>query len=197
MLEVFDVEQGTEEWFACRLGIPTASRFKDILAKGEGKMRRTYMMDLLGERLTGRVVEGYKSADMERGNEQEAEARAAYTFQSDVDPIEVGFIRNGEKGCSPDSLIGEDGMLEIKTRNPRLQLELLLDQKLPSEHKAQVQGQLWVAERKWCDFVSYCPGLKMVLIRVERDEEYIRALAEEVSRFVYDMNELSRRYEAI
>lgn len=194
MLEVFkEIEQGSEQWRLIRCGIPTASMFASILAKGQGKTRRTYMLRLIGEQMTGLPANSYENEHMRRGRELEAEARNFYAFQTDNEPELVGFIRNENKGCSPDSLIESDGLLEIKTKLPELQLAVLLADKLPSEHKAQVQGQIWVAEREWCDFCSYWPGLPLFVTRVYRDEEYIKELSAEVDKFLSEMNDLQEQ----
>lgn len=195
--EIITCEQGTPEWHTCRLGIATSSEFKSILAKGEGRMRRTYMMKLLGERLTGEPAENYSNGHMDRGKTMEAEARTAYAFLQAEEPEIVGFIRNGNVGCSPDSLIGASGMLEIKTKLPHLQLEALLAGSLPSEHQAQVQGQLWVAEREFVDFVSYWPKLPLFVKRVYRDEIYIKTLAVEVAKFNDELAALESRVLAM
>jgi len=195
MLEVFKCEQGSPEWFACRLGIPTASEFKTVMAKGEGKTRRTYMLKLLGERLTGEPSDSYSNAHMERGQIMEAEARDLYTFMTDVEPERVGFLRDGDKGCSPDGLIGADGMTEIKTKLAHLQLEVLLSDRLPPEHVAQCQGNLWVAGREWIDFCSYWPKLPLFVKRVYRDELYIKKLAVEVDAFSSEMLELMAKVD--
>lgn len=187
MLEVFTFDQGTPEWHECRRGIPTASEFKSVLAKGEGKTRRAYMLRLIGERLTGECAETYTNGHMERGKEMEAEARNVYSFLHDVEPELVGFLRNGDKGASPDSLVGDVGLLEVKTKLPHLQVEVLLGDRLPPEHVAQVQGALWVAEREWLDFVSYWPKLPVFIKRVYRDEPYITKLAAEVAAFNDEM----------
>jgi hypothetical protein len=180
---IIECQQGEPEWFAARLGIPTASEFSTVMAKGEGKTRRSYMLKLAGEILTGEPMESYSNPHMERGKEQEAEAREAYELMKDVDCQQVGFIRNGDKGCSPDSLIGDAGGLEIKTALPHIQVERLLKGDLPSEHRAQVQGVMWVAERQWLDFVSYCPRLPLLIVRVTRDDGYIATLAGAVKAF--------------
>lgn len=199
MLEIINCEQGSEDWFRSRMGIPTASEFSTVMAKGkaesktESKTRRTYMLKLIGERMTEQPMESYSNHHMERGKIMEAEARNFYAFQTDNEPELVGFIRNGEKGCSPDSLIGPDGLLEIKTKLAHLQLAVLLAGTLPSEHKAQVQGQIWVAEREWCDFCSYWPGLPLFVTRVHRDEEYIKGLAVGVDKFLSEMNDLQEQ----
>ncbi len=150
---------------------------------GASKTRRTYMLKLAGEILTGEPMESYSNHHMERGKEMEAEARDLYSFLTDVDPEQVGFIRNGQKGCSPDALVGDNGMVEIKTKLPHLQIDVLLCDELPSEHKAQCQGALWVAEREWIDFVSYWPSLPLFVKRVYRDDTYIASLASAVDQF--------------
>jgi len=191
MIEIINCEQGTHEWFAARVGIPTASRFSDILAKGEGKTRGRYLRDLAAEIIRGTPEEEtYTNAHMERGKAQEDEARRLYAFMADADPVQVGFIRDGRKGCSPDSLIGDDGGLEIKTALGHIQIERLQRGTLPSEHVAQVQGSLWVTGRQWWDFVSYSPGLPPLITRVERDEPYIATLAKAVDAFNEELDAL-------
>lgn len=193
-LQIINVEQGSPDWFAARLGIPTASEFGTVMARGKGggesKTRRTYMLKLIGERMTGKPQESYSNAHMERGKEMEAEARSLYAFMRDEEPQLVGFVRNGDKGASPDSLVREDGSLEIKTKLPHLQLEVLMADELPSDHKAQVQGQIWVLEREWADFVSYWPNLPLFVKRVYRDEAYIKTIASAVDEFLSEMHEL-------
>lgn len=196
MITIFDsVEQGTPEWHACRLGIPTASKFATVMAKGEGKTRREYLLRLAGERLTGEASESYTNLHMERGKEMEAEARDMYEFMQDIDCRRVGFIRSGDQGCSPDSLVGDKGGCEIKTKLPHLQLDVLLRDRLPPEHVAQCQGFLWVAEREWVDFVSYWPKLPLFVKRVYRDEVYIANLAAEVEAFNAELVQLVDRFQ--
>ncbi|CAM5420344.1 hypothetical protein ATER59S_02385 [Aquamicrobium terrae] len=183
MMQIFDCEQGSADWFTCRAGIPTASMFSTVMAKGEGKTRRTYLLKLAGEILTGEPMEAYSNAHMERGKVMEDEAREAYAFITDAEIHRVGFIRNGDKGGSPDSLVGTNGGLEIKTALPHIQIDRLLRGVLPPEHKAQVHGNMWVAEREWWDFVSYWPGLPPLNVRVYRDDAYIAEIAEAVDFF--------------
>lgn len=196
MLRVLDMEQGSPEWFAARAGVPTASCFSDVLAKGEGKTRRKYLLTLAGERLTGEPAESYSNAHMERGKVMEEEARDLYAFQTDAEIQRVGFLLDDalRAGASPDGLIGEDGMVEIKTKLPHLQLEALIAGKLPAEHRAQVQGALWVSGRDWCDFVSYWPRLPLFRIRVERDEAYIATLADAVMQFNDELDALVAKF---
>lgn len=199
MIEIINCEQGSPEWHAARAGIVTASEFATVLAKGRGggesKTRRTYMLRLLGERLTGEVAESYSNGHMERGKALEAEARDAYAFLHDADYVQVGFIRNGDAGASPDGLIGADGMVEIKTKLPHLQLDVLLTDEVPSEHIAQCQGALWIAEREWIDFVSYWPKLPLFVKRIHRDEAYIERLAAAVAEFNAELAQLQQRFQ--
>lgn len=193
-LQIFDCEQGSPEWHSCRCGIPTASEFSTVLAKGRGGgesvTRRKYLLTLIGQRLTGKVEEGYTNGHMERGKTMEEEARDLYSMVADIEPQRVGFMRRGDAGASPDSLIGTDGLLEIKTKLPHLQLECLLSDQVPTEHVAQIQGQLWIAAREWVDFVSYWPGIKLFRKRVYRDEAYIAKLKVAVDEFNNELLEL-------
>lgn len=188
-VEVFDVEQGTEEWLRLRAGVPTASRFSDILAKGEGKTRRSYMLQLAGEILTGEPTETFKTPAMERGNLMEEAARISYAFEFDVKPERVGFVRNGRVGASPDSYVGKSGGLEIKTKRSDLLIDTILKDKVPPEHVAQIQGNLWVCEREWWDFVAYWPRLPLFVKRVYRDEAYISGLSRAVDKFLQELDE--------
>lgn len=202
-LQIFTFDQGSDEWFAARAGIPTASEFSTVLAVGKqgGKSigRVAYLNKLAGEILTGEPMETYSNPDMERGKLIEDEARDAYAFQTGEAIQRVGFVRNGNTGASPDSLIGDKGGLEIKSAAPHIQIARLLSEDLPPEHKAQVHGSLWVCEREWWDFVSYCPKLPLFVKRVVRDEAYIAKLAQEVELFNIELQqtvEYIRRYGA-
>jgi hypothetical protein len=204
-LQIITCDQGTPEWFAARLGIPTASEFSTVMAQGKGGSpsltRKTYMMKLAGERLTGEPMDSYSNGHMERGKEWEAEARERYAFEREAEPEIVGFIRNGEMGASPDSLVGGSGLLEIKTKAAHLQVELLTKgpDYFPPEFKAQTQGQLMVAEREWVDLGVYCRKLPLFLVRAVRDEPYIANMRGEIDRFNDELAELVenvRRYGA-
>jgi hypothetical protein len=193
MMEVFDFDQGDDAWFQARLGIPTASKFATVMAKGEGKTRSKYMRTLAGEILTGEPSESFTNAHMERGKTMEDEARQMYAFIQRADVKRVGFIRNGNKGASPDSLVGANGGLEIKTAIPDIQIERLERNRLPPEHVAQVQGNIWLSEREWWDFVSYWPRLPMLTVRVYRDEDYIKEMSRAVMTFNAELAELVER----
>jgi predicted phage-related endonuclease len=194
MIHIYDdIEQGGEDWLKCRLGLPTASKFATVMAKGEGKTRAEYMRKLAGEILTGEPMASFKNDAMDRGNVMEDEARDTYAFIYDADIHRVGFIRNGFKGASPDSLVGANGGLEIKTAEAHIQIDRLEKDRLPPEYVAQVQGNLWVSEREYWDFVSYWPKLPMLRVRVYRDEPYIKNLSEEIDRFNDELAELVER----
>ncbi|MDB6035968.1 MAG: hypothetical protein JWM16_6306 [Verrucomicrobiales bacterium] len=193
-VEILDCEQNSPEWLEARCGLVTASTFAKVLAQGkEGGAsvgRRDLLLKLAGEILTGQPApEGYRNADMDRGHEQEGEARSLYAFT--YEPVQrVGFIRNGRKGASPDSLVGTKGGLEIKCAIPSVQIDRLLKSRLPPEHVAQVQGSLWVSEREHWDFMSYCPGLPPFIHRVYRDEPYIATLAKAVDAFNEELDSI-------
>lgn len=205
-MEIFECAQRSDEWYDLRAGIPTSSEFATVLAKGKGKdgkpdaasskMRRTYMMKLAGEILTGRPMENYTNWHMERGRGLEDEARALYAFMRDNEPRQVGFIRNGDKGASPDALIGDEGIVEIKTKLPHLLIDIILKDEFPPEHKAQTQGQLWVAEREWLDLAVYWPGLPLFVKRTWRDEEYIKELAKAIDQFNTELRETVEKVRA-
>lgn len=197
MLSIIDCDQGTPEWFAARAGLVTASEFQTLLmfgrGGGESKTRLTYMRKLAGEIITGEPAESFTNVHMERGKAMEDEARDLYAFMTDCDPARVGFIVNGRCGASPDSLIGDAGGLEIKTKLPHLQIELLEKGEVPNEHIAQVQGGMWVAEREWWDFVAYWPKLPLFVKRVYRDEAYIKKLSVAVDQFNDELDALVSR----
>lgn len=201
MLEVFDCEQGSPEWFACRLGIPTASKFATVLAKGKtagtaSVGRREYLYKLAGETITGQLAESYSNGYMERGKAMEPEARAAYAFLSGNDPLPIGFARRGRAGASPDSLIGLGGVLEIKTKAPHLMIEAMFRDDAPPKHIAQIQGQLWITERDWCDLAIYYPGMPLVIHRIGRDEDFIGRIAAAVKAFNEELDEIIARVRA-
>lgn len=192
-VEIIECEQGSEAWYQARMGVPTASRFADVLAKGEGKTRRAYMRQLAAEIITGDIGEQFTTPAMERGKALEAEARSLYAFISDREPRQTGFLRNGRVGWSPDSLLGDDGALEIKTQRADLLIETIFKDEFPSEHKAQCQGGLWVGERDWIDITIYWPRMPTFTKRAYRDDAFIQNLASEVQRFTDDLDQLVDR----
>lgn len=200
MMEVITCEQGTPEWFQARMGIPTASEFSTVMASGRGggesKTRKTYLYKLAGEIITGKPMEGFGNAHTERGHEMEPEARAAYAFMKGVEPEQVGFIRNGRAGASPDSLLGSDGLLEIKTKLPHLMIETILRGDMPPEHRAQCQGQLWIAERAWIDIAVYWPGMPLFVHREQRDPHFAVAIAKAIAEFNEELDAVVDRVRA-
>lgn len=195
-IQIYNMEQGSDEWHRARLGVPTASMFSAVLAKGEGKTRRSYILKLAGEVLTGEPTESYSNPYLERGKIMEDEARDCYCFMQDCEAERTGFIRNGEKGCSPDSLIGDKGALEIKTKRSDLLIDLLLKGEFPPEHKAQCQGVLWVGEREWIDIAIYWPKLPLFVKRAYRDEAYIKTLSAAIDKFNDELAEVVEKIRA-
>lgn len=194
-VQILTMEQGSPEWHQARLGIPTASNFSAILAKGEGKTRRSYMLKLAAEIITGELGEQFTTPAMDRGKAMEAEARDLYTFVADETPERVGFIRNGPVGWSPDSLLGDKGALEIKTQRADLLIETILKDEFPHEHKAQCQGGLWVGERDWIELCVYWPKMPLFVKKVHRDEIFIKNLHIEVDRFLGELHDLVARIQ--
>lgn len=196
-LEIFDCPQNSPEWFECRRGIPTASQFATCMAAGRSGgpslTRAKYMRELVGERITGTVQEGYSNSHMERGKTMEAEARDLYAFVHDQEIVRVGFIRNGDKGASPDALCGTDGAAEFKTALPAVLIEAMLADRPPPEHTAQCQGVLWVAERYWIDLVIYWPKMPLFRKRLFRDEVYIATMRTAVKLFNEELAEMEAK----
>lgn len=198
---IHDVEQGTPEWFAARLGRVTGSTMSSVLAKGQGKTRASLMYKLIGEKITGEPTEGYSNQHMDRGKMFEPEAREIYEQTNGIQCETVGFITEdfsgNAVGFSPDALVGDDGIAEIKTKLPHIQAELLISGRVPPEHTAQIQCGLWVTGRRWLDFISYWPGMPLFIKRVERDESYIATMAQEVAAFYAELNEKLEKIRAM
>lgn len=184
-----EIEQSSADWLAMRLGIVTCSELDCLMVNGKGEAgfgvaAFTYMDELIGERITGEAAERpFSTRATERGHELEGKARELYRARTDLSYEEVGIILNHGIGYSPDALVGDDGLVEVKTKLPKFQVGVILAGEIPKEHFAQCQGGLWVSEREWIDFISYWPGMPLFIKRACRDEEYIRKLAERVSTF--------------
>lgn len=199
------MKQGSEEWFAARLGKVTASRVSDIVAKtksGYSTSRKNYMAELLCERLTGTQQDGFKSAPMQRGTDLEPKARAVYMIETGRDVTEVGMIPHPtieNSGASPDGFVGNDGLIEIKCPNTATHLEFIRIEKPMDKYYLQMQWQMACTGRKWCDFVSYDDRLTERLsykcIRVMRDDETIKHLEIEVSKFLSELEDLIKELE--
>lgn len=185
---IHDCVQGSSEWLALRAGIPTSSEFDKIITPKTGRpsgQAENYMFGLIAERLMGHPRIEFMSHWMDRGSQMEAEAVHFYEFQRDVETVKIGFITNdaGTVGASPDRSVGEDGLLEIKVPKEHTHVGYLLKHHVDAEYFPQVQGQLWISGRQWADILSYHPEMPPALIRVERDEAFIRMLAAAVTTF--------------
>ena len=186
---ITEVQQGSPEWLALRLGIVTCSELDCLLVNGKGEAgfgagAFTYMNTLIGERITGEAADPFQgNRHTERGHELEGVARMLYEQREEVETKQVAIILNHGAGYSPDSLVGPKGLTEIKTKLPKFQVEVILSGEIPKEHVAQCQGGLWVSEREWIDFVCYWPGMPLFIKRAYRDEAMIRKLSERVKTF--------------
>jgi len=188
---LYQVDQNSDDWDRLRLGIPTASEFKKILTPA-GKLSKQadkYMMKLLAEWYFGGPLEDpqtqYQSEWMERGHFLEQQAVDSFELEWNVATIPGGFVTtdDGRVGCSPDRLIGDDGVLEIKNPSPTNHMKFMVERSVDDEHYPQVQGQLYICERQYAAVVSHCPAFPDVIIRVPRDEEYIGHLADALLQF--------------
>ncbi len=192
-------EQGTEAWFAERLGKVTASRIGDMLAKtktGWGASRANYAAQLVAERLTGTQGETFSNAAMKWGTETEPQARAAYEFYSGLAVAEVGFVPHptiGQSGASPDGLVGDLGLVEIKCPNTATHIETLLGGVVPGKYNLQMQWQLACTNRQWCDWVSFDPrmpeAMRLFTKRVQRDPALIQDTEKEVAAFLAEIED--------
>lgn len=190
-------KQGSLEWQAARLGIPTASRFDSILTRKTMKpsaSQTKYLCELVAERLLGCPVDEVSSSAMQRGSELEQKAIEEYELETGYECVPVGFcLEDGRRwGCSPDRLVGEDGLVEVKCLNATNHVAALLGYK-DDEHFAQCQGQMMVTGRVWCDLKFYNPAMPSVTVRIERDHDYIRVLRDALEVFVSRLDEDTRR----
>jgi len=202
-----EIIQGSDEWKALRLGKVTASRVADMVARtksGWGASRANYAAQLIAERLTGVAAEGYTNAAMQHGTETEPEARNAYAFYSGMDVTEVAFVPHptiADAGCSPDGLVGDDGLIEIKCPNTATHLDTLLGQSTPARYIDQIQFQLACTGRQWCDFVSFDPRmpehLRLFVRRVAKDDKRIAELETEAVIFLKELNDRLLQLETL
>lgn len=201
------IAQGTDAWKAARLGKVTASRVADVMAKGKGgapsATRATYMGQLIAERLTGEPMDTFSNATMQRGNEVEPDARAAYCFHRDVDVEPVGFVDHPKvlmAGASPDGLVGLSGQVEIKCPNTATHIETLTGGAPPARYRKQMQWQLACTGREWCDFVSFeprlPPHLRLFVVRVPADKAEIAEMEIEVAAFLRELDDKIIRLNA-
>lgn len=198
------MEQRSEEWFAARLGKVTASRVADLMAmtkSGYSVSRANYMAELICERLTGSQAERFSNAAMQWGTDVEPQARAAYEFITDAVVSEVGFVPHQTIemfGASPDGLVGDFGLIEIKCPNTATHIETLLNEAVPAKYVTQMQVQMACTGREWCDFVSFDPRLPADLqiwtSRLHRDSAVIENIEAETVKF---LGELAAKVEAL
>jgi putative phage-type endonuclease len=193
------MEQGTEEWFTIRIGKVTASRVADVIAKtktGYSATRDNYMAQLVCERLTGQKGDSFSNAAMQHGTETEPLARLSYEVTQNVLVDEVGFVPHPSiemAGASPDGLVGDDGLLEIKCPNTATHIETLLSQSVPGKYNTQMQFQMACTGRQWCDFVSFDnrlpEELQLFVKRVPRDTVFIRLIEAEIIQFLAELDD--------
>jgi putative phage-type endonuclease len=192
-----EISQGSDEWKQLRLGKVTASRVADMVARtksGYGASRANYAAQLIAERLTGVAAESYTNAAMQHGTDTEPEARNAYEFYQGVTVEQVAFVPHptiADAGCSPDGLVGDDGMVEIKCPNTATHLDTLLGRTVPAKYIDQMQFQMSCCGRQWCDFVSYDPRMpehmRLFVQRVARDDNRIAELEAEAVTFLKEI----------
>ena len=198
-----DIEQGSPEWHQLRLGIPTASNFDKIITS-TGELSATlpkYALELASQYLILEPEIGYCNEAMLRGKELEPLARQAYQEAVFEKVEEVAFIRCDDYGYSPDGLVGDDGLIEIKCPNQTTHTKYLLDNKLPIDYKAQVQGGLLASGREWCDFVSFHPNFKddkkLFIVRVFRDDSFISKLEIALKEVLSKRNEILEKLNLV
>lgn len=199
MSGVIHIIQGSDEWFSARLGKVTGSRIADLMAQtksGPSASRKNYLAQLVCERLTGEREETFKSAAMIHGTETEPQARSAYEFMHDSEVTEVGFVDHPGiemSGCSPDGLVGDRGMIEIKCPMSATHIETLLTGKIDGKYLKQMQWNMACADREWCDFVSFDPRLpaemQLWTYRVSRDAEAAAEIEEAVASFLAELDQ--------
>jgi len=197
-MDVVDLQQGSDEWRSARAGSLGASQIAEALAKtksGWGASRANLMAQLVVERLTGLPAEGFSNAAMVWGTEKEPEARLAYEFRTDASVATIGMVRHPSISgthASPDGLVGDDGLIEIKCPQSATHLDTLLNRVVPGKYVTQMQWQMACTGRQWCDFVSYDPRLpesmRVFVQRVPRDADLIASLEKEVADFLSELD---------
>lgn len=206
---MIDIVQGSADWHAIRLGKLTASRIADATARtktGWGSSRANLIAALIAERLTGVAADSYTNAAMQWGTDQEPIARAAYEFMRDCEVVQIGFVEHpviAMSGASPDGLVGDDGLVEIKAPSTATHLDTLLGDSIEAKYLKQMNWQMACSGRQWCDFVSFDPRLpasmQLFIKRVNRDNALIASLEKEATDFLAELDAkiaaLRARYE--
>lgn len=197
--------QGSKEWLQARVGVVTSSRFNDVMAtirSGEAAARYNYKAEIVAERLTGLPSESYVNGAMQWGIDHEDEARQVYEAIRELKVEQTGLLLHEtlKAGASPDGLVGDDGLIEIKCPNTATHIKTLIAGEAPTKYYAQMQGQMWVTGRKWCDFVSYDPRLDdknaITIKRVERDDDYIKLLEDSIKIFLDEVEAILEKLKA-
>lgn len=198
-----EMVQGSDEWYKARCGLLTASEMRHIITPAKlqyatNEKTRDHLDELAAQRVTKFVEPTFFSAHMERGQNDESYARGYYA--DNIAPVmQVGFVTNDKwgftLGYSPDGLVDLDGLIECKSRLQKFQFRLILGGKIPSEHILQMQAGMLIAERAWCDYVSFCGGMHMKVIRVHADEVMQKALIDAAASFHEDLNAAIKEYE--
>ena len=200
-MEIINCEQGSDEWFRARIGSIGGSSIASVVAGGQGKMRKSLLYRLAGEILSGVKYEGYRNADMDRGLEQEADARNVYAMEREVEVQQVGLVRETEfYHYSPDGLIGEDGLIEIKSTIPSVHIETIDTGKIDGGYLKQIAWGLHICRRSYCDFISWSPlvlDYSIWIKRVERDEKLIKDLNEGANKFIDELKSLVLRIKGL
>lgn len=202
------VVQGSDEWLALRRGLITASEMKLILTPtlkvASNDKEKAHLYELAAQRISGYVEPTYIGDDMLRGWEDEVEARQLYS-EHFAPVTEIGFVKNNtlgfDIGYSPDGLVGDDGLIECKGRRQKYQIktivECVCEGKIPEDYILQIQTGLWVTQRKWCDFITYCGGLEMAVIRVYPSEEIQSAIKDAATVFEAKINAVVKKYHEV
>lgn len=198
------MDQGTEQWLKARAGLVTASRISDVMAKGTGATRATYRGQIVAERLTGNPAQSFTNAAMDWGTETEPLARSAYELLHGVMVDQVGIIHHPEiiySGASPDGLVGDDGLVEIKCPNTQTHIEYAVAGKAPAKYQNQILWQMECTGRNWCDFVSFDPrmpqDMRLFVVRYERDQARIDEIKAEVIKFLLEVDEVISKLNTV
>jgi hypothetical protein len=197
-----NIEQGSPEWHDIRRGVLTSTAIRTLITPtgklADNDKTRAHVYEVAAQRITGRTEDGFQSFDMMRGHVEEILARDLYSKH--YAPVtECGFVVNDSLGFpvgySPDGLVGEDGVIEIKSAKAKIQVQRIVDGGIPSEHIAQVQTGLWVTGREWCDFISYSNGMEMMVVRVYSDPVYHALIEAAAQAFEAKVAEVIAAYE--
>jgi putative phage-type endonuclease len=196
----YDIEQGTDAWRKLRMGKITASVVDNLLTStykvSKDKKIKLFAYNLAAERITGRLTDTFESFDMQRGKEEEPIARKLYEESTGNRVQQVGFIENGILGFSPDGLVGEDGIIEIKCVQQKFHVKAFAENEIPAQHVLQIQTGLLVSGRAWCDFIQYSNGMPLFVKRMYRQSEIIASIMDSADEFESLILEIIAQYEA-